>query len=75
MFISFLILYKKGEKNFESFIYACLFTYLMHICFDYAKRGDVFEKCIYVSFLIYAYMCCLVYAFIEYLYCLLLFMS
>ena len=75
MFISFLVLYKKGEKNFESFIYACLFSCLMHICFVYAKRGEVFEKFIYVYFLIYAYICCLIYAFIEYLYCLLLCMS
>ena len=75
MFISFLVLYKKEEKNVESFIYACLFSCLMHICFAYAKRGDVFGKCIYVSFLIYAFMCYLVYAFIEYLYCLLLCMS
>ena len=55
MFISFLILYKKGEKNFESFIYACLFSCLMHICFVYEKGRSI-------SFLIYAFMCYLIYA-------------
>ena len=35
----------------------------------YAKRREVFGEFIYVYFLIYAYMCCLVYGFIEYLYC------
>ena len=84
----FLVLYKKGEKKFETFIYACLCYLYACLFFNWyqsiyvlfmqkgekylCKRGVVFGEFIYVYFLIYAYMCCLIYAFIEYRYCLLL---
>ena len=69
MFISFSCFIQNGEEEFFIFIYACLFFQLVseHICFVYAKRGEVL--------FIYAYMCYLVYAFIEYRYYLLLCMS
>ena len=67
----FLVLYKKGEKTFESFIYACLCH--LNACLFFFN----WYESIYVLFSIgiSAYMCHLFYAYIEYFYCLLLCMS
>ena len=73
------LFYTKREKNFKSFIYACLFSCLfsclMHMWFClckkgrsiYAKRREVFREFIYVYFIVYVYMFVLMH-FIEYLY-------
>ena len=68
VYFIFLFYTKRGRRILR--IYICMFIFQLiseHICFVYAKRGEIF--------FIYAYMCYLVYAFIEYHYYLLLCMS
>ena len=44
VFTPLLMIWQKGGEEFWSFIYACLFSCLMHICFVYAKMGEVFMQ-------------------------------
>jgi len=70
VFATLLMIWQKGGEVFGEFIYACLFYFLV-----YAKRKkNLMNLCMFISFYAYMFMFNLC-AFIEYHYCLLLYMS
>ena len=48
---------QKGREEFWEFISGCFFSSLMHICFIYAKRGELFGEVMYVYFHFCIYVC------------------